>query len=129
MTSPCKTLRSDRKPVFSVTLDDCVVQDFTSGGKGGQNQDKRHTGIRIIHPPSGARGECREERSQLQNKKIAFRRMAEHPKFKFWLHQVLSTGPTPEQRVEKDMDPANIRVDIKDNEGRWVIADEDSIGR
>lgn len=68
--------------MFSVTLKDCELQTFKSGGKGGQNQNKRETGVRIIHHPSGARGEARDERSQLQNKKLAFRRMAEHPLFR-----------------------------------------------
>ena len=73
-----------RQPIFSITLDDCEVQTFRAGGPGGQNQNKRDTGVRVIHPPSGARGESREERSQLQNKRLAFRRMAEHPLFRAW---------------------------------------------
>lgn len=68
--------------MFSVTLKDCEVQTFRSGGKGGQNQNKRDTGVRIIHHPSGARGEARDERSQLQNKRLAFVRMANHPLFR-----------------------------------------------
>lgn len=68
--------------VLSVTLADCRVDTFRSGGKGGQNQNKRETGVRIVHEPSGAVGESREERSQLQNKRTAFKRMAAHPRFK-----------------------------------------------
>jgi protein subunit release factor B len=71
-----------RQLMFSVTLKDCEVQTFRSGGKGGQNQNKRDTGVRIIHHPSGARGEARDERSQLQNKRLAFKRMADHPLFR-----------------------------------------------
>lgn len=70
---------TDRVLLFSVTVKDCEVQTFRAGGKGGQNQNKRDTGVRIIHHPSGARGEARDERSQLQNKRLAFKRMAEHP--------------------------------------------------
>ena len=66
-----------KEKLFSVTLEDCEVQTFRSGGNGGQNQNTRDSGVRVIHPPSGARGESREERSQLQNKRKAFRRMAE----------------------------------------------------
>ena len=72
---------SERIKILSVTIHDCDVQHFRSGGKGGQNQNKRDTGTRVIHRPSGARGEARDERSQLQNKKLAFRRMAESPTF------------------------------------------------
>jgi protein subunit release factor B len=72
----------ERHRILSVTIHDCEVQTFRSGGKGGQNQNKRDTGVRIIHHPSGARGESREERSQLQNKRAAFRRMAESQRFR-----------------------------------------------
>ena len=72
---------TDRIRVLSVTIHDCDVQHFRSGGKGGQNQNKRDTGTRVIHRPSGARGEARDERSQLQNKRLAFRRMAESAAF------------------------------------------------
>jgi protein subunit release factor B len=71
-----------RHRILSVTIHDCEVQTFRSGGKGGQNQNKRDTGVRIIHHPSGARGESREERSQLQNKRAAFRRMVESQRFR-----------------------------------------------
>jgi len=67
-----------------VTINDCEVQTFRCGGKGGQNKDKRDTGVRIIHHPSGARGESREERSQIENKKRAFRRMAMSAPFVQW---------------------------------------------
>jgi protein subunit release factor B len=71
-----------RTRILSVTIHDCEVQTFRSGGKGGQNQNKRDTGVRVIHHPSGARGESREERSQLQNKKLAFRRMVDSKPFR-----------------------------------------------
>lgn len=73
---------TERTLLFSVTLADCDVQTFRAGGKGGQNQNKRDTGVRIIHRVSGARGEARDERSQLQNKRNAFKRMTEHPLFR-----------------------------------------------
>jgi len=79
-----------RERIFSVTLADCETQTFRAGGKGGQNQNKRDTGVRIIHHPSGARGESREERSQLQNKKAAFRRMAESWQFRRWVAEQLA---------------------------------------
>lgn len=78
-----------RERVLSVTLADCRVDTFHAGGKGGQNQNTRDTGVRIVHPPSGAVGESREERSQLQNKRAAFRRMAATAAFKLWLNRQL----------------------------------------
>lgn len=107
-----------RSPSFSVTADDCEWQYFRSGGKGGQNQNKRDTGCRVIHHPSGARGESREERSQLQNRKAAFRRMVDSPQFKIWLNRMLAGGPTPEERVLEDMKPENVKVEIR-RDGVW----------
>lgn len=111
------------KLLFSVGKDDFDVQTFRSGGKGGQNQNKRDTGVRIIHRDSGARGEARDQRSQAQNKRAAFKRMAESPKFKVWLAaQIygLSGQPTLDEMVDEWMRPEHLRVETKKN-GRWEV--------
>ena len=110
---------------FSVTLADCRVDTFRSGGKGGQNQNKRDTGVRIVHEPSGAVGESREERSQLQNKKRAFRKMIETPAFKWWTHlqlREIETGKTLEARVAEMLTPENLKFEGK-KDGKWVDID------
>ena len=71
-----------RELLFSVTRDDFTIQTFRAGGKGGQKQNKTDSGVRCIHNASGAVGEGRDERSQLQNKKNAFKRCIASPKFK-----------------------------------------------
>lgn len=71
--------------MFTITIKDCEQQFFRSGGPGGQNQNKRETGVRIIHRPSGAIGESREERSQEQNRRNAFTRMAKTKEFRAWI--------------------------------------------
>jgi protein subunit release factor A len=111
-----------RELLFSVTLNDCEVQHFRSGGKGGQNQNCRDTGTRVIHHPSGARGESREERSQLQNTKTAFRRMANTPQFRAWASQKASLhGRNLEAEVRDQMRPEFIRVEhFIDGEWRTV---------
>lgn len=98
--------------VFSVSIDDCEVQHFRCGGNGGQNQNKRDTGTRVIHHPSGAVAEAREQRSQLQNKKAAFKRMTETNAFRVWVNRQLSST-TPEEQVAKDMEPQNIVVEVR----------------
>lgn len=113
--------------LFSVKIEDCEVQTFRSGSKGGQHANKVETGVRIIHHASGAITESREERSQRANKVIAFQRLAEHSKFKTW-HKI-ETGKrlgqsTPEQLVEQAMQPSNIKTEVKDSDGRWVEATE-----
>lgn len=54
---------------------DFTLQTFKSGGKGGQHQNKTESGVRIIDKITGLSGESREERDQLQNKKVAFDRL------------------------------------------------------
>jgi protein subunit release factor B len=71
-----------RERILSVTLKDCDVQTKRGSGKGGQNRNKRDTAVRIVHRASGAVGESQEERSQLQNKRTAFRRMAQTQTFR-----------------------------------------------
>jgi protein subunit release factor B len=117
--------RDSETPWFSVTLADCDVQTFRSGGPGGQNQNKVETGVRIVHTASGARGESRQERSQLLNKRLAFRRMAETPKFKVWLQREMHRRrgiPSPEERVANDMLPDNLKVEVR-SDGRWTVGD------
>jgi hypothetical protein len=115
---------NSRTPFLSVTMKDCDLQTFRSGGPGGQHQNKSETGVRIVHRASGAVGESREHRSQLQNKHAAWRRMAEHPKFKVWLNrQLWYGGALPEQRAKQDMNLSNLKIEGKKN-GKWVPIDE-----
>lgn len=115
MSNRPKQSREARKIVLSVTLNDCDVQHFRSGGPGGQNQNKRDTGTRIIHRESGARGESREERSQLQNKRTAFTRMVQTPAFQAWMKMKLGGDALIEARVaekvRQDMHPGSILVE------------------
>lgn len=109
-----------RQLLFSVTKKDLEVQTFRAGGKGGQNQNKRDTGVRIIHRDSGARGEARDERSQGQNKKLAFRRMVETKEFQTWLRVKAGLAAVEaDEWLERMMRPENIRVEVKEN-GKWV---------
>jgi protein subunit release factor B len=107
-----------RELAFSVTLADCDVQTFRAGGKGGQNQNKRDTGVRIIHRASGARGEARDERSQLQNKKLAFRRMAETDTFKAWVRMRSGETARVVAEVERELWPDRLKTEVFEN-GEW----------
>lgn len=108
----------EREKILSVTADDCVLQTFSAGGKGGQNQNRRSTGVRWIHPPSGARGECREERSQLQNKRIAWKRMCASTEFKNWLRVQLGQDALLIAKVERELWPDKTKTEVFEN-GEW----------
>lgn len=104
-----------RKPLLTTTIADCTVQTFRAGGPGGQNQNKRDTGVRVIHPPSGARGESREERTQAKNKQIAFRKMAESAEYRKWARvEVAKTTGALDRAVKAAMHPSNIKVETYD---------------
>lgn len=110
---------SERKPSFSVTLADCDVQCKRGSGAGGQNRNKRDTAVRIVHRASGAVGESQEERSQLQNKKTAFRRMSETTTFKLWVKKQCGLDDLIKAQVEREMWPVNLRTEVQED-GKWV---------
>lgn len=64
-----------RQSIFSATRKDFRIDTFSSGGPGGQHQNKTQSGVRITHLESGISAECREHRSQPQNRKEAFRKL------------------------------------------------------
>ena len=110
--------------LFSVTKKDFEVQTFRSGGKGGQNQNKVESGVRIIHKASGAVGESREERSQLQNKKRAFKRLTETKKFKNWILKETSLIAYGKDKMARELDEMlsdkNLVIEYFDPEdGKW----------
>lgn len=106
-----------RKLLFSVTIKDCRVDTFRAGGKGGQHQAKTDSGVRVVHEPSGAVGESREERSQLLNKRKAFRKMAESKKFKLWAR---TRGLEPiDDIVERETEPGKLKVEGRGENG-WT---------
>ena len=100
-----------KKLAFSITAKDLRVDTFRSGGKGGQHQNKTNSGVRITHDASGAVGESREHREQLQNKKAAFTRMTETKEFKSWI------------ALQKDIMFGNIKYEEANDSGEFVETD------
>lgn len=107
-----------RERILSVTLDDCDVQTFRSGGPGGQKQNKTNSGVRIIHRASGARGESREQRSQLQNKRIAWKRMTSTDEFQSWLRFQLGADARLKSQVERELWPDRLKTEVVED-GEW----------
>lgn len=112
----------NRKLLFSLTKKDFKLQAFPAGGPGGQHQNKTSSAIRITHPASGAQAESRSERSQHQNKKLAFERLMENPKFKMWVSRMVAealSGKTAEEAIDEQMAEENLRTEIVGDDGKW----------
>jgi protein subunit release factor B len=115
----------DKKPLVTVTKKDLIVETFRSGGKGGQHQNKTSSGVRIKHPDSGAVAECRENREQSVNKKIAFRRLVSSDKFQNWLKfessKAMGMHDEITRKVKNQLNVKYIKVDEYDVANkRWV---------
>jgi protein subunit release factor A len=102
--------------LFTIYPKEFKVEYFCAGGHGGQGMQKNATACRITHIVSGATGISRDERSQLQNKKLAFKRLTNSEKFKAW-HKLevakrLSQYEDDKQWVEEQMRPENLKIEV-----------------
>lgn len=57
-------------------LAECDVTPLRVSGPGGQHRNRRESGIRLVHRPTGLVVMATERRSQFRNKSVALERMA-----------------------------------------------------
>ena len=108
-----------RELLFSITKKDLEIDYYKASGKGGQNRNKRDTAVRIRHKDSGAVGDCSNFRTQGQNKKEAFKRLVNNPKFQQWIKIEASVVSYGKQRLERDINkwveeqlkPENLKIE------------------
>lgn len=73
-----------RELLFSVTAKDCEWSYTRGSGNGGQKKQKTSSAVHCMHRPSGAHGYSEASRSQHDNKRDAFVKMAESEAFRVW---------------------------------------------
>lgn len=121
----------NKELLFSVTADDCDWMYFSAGGKGGQHQNKTASACRCRHKASGAEGISRDHREQRRNRVEAFKRMANSKEFQLWLKKETGRKLVSEEeqrrkqvqmeiQLDKMMEPSNLRVEMKDENGKWT---------
>lgn len=115
--------------LFSVTRDDCTWSTMTASGPGGQHRNRSQTAVRCVHRDSGAVGEASDSKSQIINKREAFERMVASKKFKNWhrmetarrMAGMQSIEAMVAKAVDEAMNPANIKIEVHDENGRWTL--------
>jgi len=120
-----KELNTDGKVGFTLTKEDFKWEFFLAGGHGGQNVQKTSTACRCTHLPSGAVAVARDERSQPQNRKMAFQRVVDSKKFQAWAKIELDRRACADRQEAKPLldlsvTDTNTLVEVRGPDGQWV---------
>jgi protein subunit release factor B len=116
----------NKELLFSITSKDCEWKYTRGTGNGGQKKNKTNSAVHCIHRPSTAHGYAEDHRSQLQNKKLAFERMANSKEFQTWikLESQRRTGELSAMEDQVDRQMRRIKVEIKED-GLWKEINKD----
>ena len=115
--------------LFSVTANDCEWSYTRGTGSGGQKKNKTSSAVHCMHRPSKAHGYSEASRSQLDNKREAFVKMANTKEFKAWHHMetLRCNGQMAaiDDYVEREL--RKVTIEVHDEEGRWVQVKESEL--
>ena len=116
-------MKSEKDLIFSVTKKDLKITYFSGKGAGGQHRNRHNNCVRIHHPESGVTLQATENKSLIQNKTLAFKRLVGDKKFNNWMKITASflmkDGKTIAEAVEEWMNEKNLKVE-KRIDGKWV---------
>jgi protein subunit release factor B len=123
-------MENKNKPVLSLTAKDFRWTYYRGSGKGGQKRNKTDNCCQCFHEPSGVMAYAEDGRSKEHNRKEAFRKVTENTKFQKWLKIETMRKMGDLKRIEDYVDnelKRNTRTEIKNEEGRWVVAKPEDI--
>lgn len=116
----------ERKLLFSVTAKDCEWSYTKGTGAGGQKRNKTSSAVHCTHKPSGAHGYSEASRSQLDNKRDAFVKMANTKEFQHWnrMEAMRRMGVLADidQKIDREM-LLNTKLEIR-IDGKWTEVKE-----
>ena len=120
-----KTDTESKEPLFSVTAKDCEWSYTRGTGNGGQKKNKTSSAVHCTHRASGAHAYSEASRSQLDNRKDAFRKMAESDRFQLWAKTefMKRTGEALEIERWLAQEIRKIKIEIK-VDGKWTEVKE-----
>ena len=96
-------------------LDQCRVETFRSGGKGGQHANKTESAVRLTHIPSGIQASCQDNRSQHLNKMKSLNELRKRiERFNYKPPKRIKTRPT-RSSVEKRLTNKKYQSEKKKN--------------
>lgn len=90
---------------------ECEVDFVRAGGPGGQHRNKRCTGVRLLHRPTGVTAQATERRSQARNLQVALERLAD-------LLRVRAHVPTPRRPTRPSAGVRRRRLEGKRHRGQ-----------
>ena len=112
-----------RELLFSVTKKDLTINYFSGTGAGGQHRNKHQNCVRMSHRDSGAMATGQRHRERQANLRDAFKSLVESFKFKAWCSAKtteIKLGQTIEEAVADEMDPGNLKIEIRGDDGKWI---------
>ena len=115
--------------LFSVTANDCEWSYTKGTGSGGQKKNKTSSAVHCMHRPSGAHGYSEASRSQLDNKREAFVKMANSKEFKEWhkMETMRRNGQMAVIDAIVEREVKKFKIEVHDEQGRWTQVKESEL--